>query len=146
MPGFPVLPHLPELAQTHVHRVSDATQLSYSLSSPSPPALNLSQASGSFPMSQFFPSGGQSSAASASVLPVNIQDWFPLELTGFISVLSKGFSSVFSSTTIWKRQFFGTQPSNSHKHTYTGKTTALTTRTLSVKWCLCFLICCLGLS
>ena len=108
-------------------------------------------ASRSFLMIQFFPSGGQSIAASASasVLLVNIQDWFPLELTGLISLLSKGFSSVFSSTTIWKHQFFSTQPSLwsfSHNRTYTGKTTALTTRTLSVKWHLCFLICCLHLS
>ena len=59
-------------------------------------------ASGSFPMNQFFASGGQSIgvSASASVLPVNIQDWFPLGLTGLISLLSKGLSRVFSSTTI----------------------------------------------
>ena len=62
-------------------------------------------ASGSFPMSQFFPSGGQSIGASASVLPVNIQDWFPLGLTGLISLPSKGLSRVFSSNTIWKHQF-----------------------------------------
>ena len=61
-------------------------------------------ASGSFPVSQFFTSGGQSTeaSASASVLPVNIQDWFPLGLTGLISVESKGLSRVFSSTTVWK--------------------------------------------
>ena len=58
-------------------------------------------ASGSFPMSQFFPSGGQSIgvSASASVLPMNIQDWFPLGLTGLISLQSKGLSKVFSNTT-----------------------------------------------
>ena len=61
-------------------------------------------ASGSFPMSQFFTSGGQSFGASASVLPVNIQGWFPLGLTGLISLLSKGLSRVFSSTTIQKHQ------------------------------------------
>ena len=73
-------------------------------------------ASGSFPMSQLFPSGGQSIGASASVLPVNIQGWFPLGLTGLISLLSKGLSRVLSNTTIWKHQFFGAQPlwSNSH--------------------------------
>ena len=78
-------------------------------------------ASGSFPVSQLFASGGQSIGASASVLPMNIQDWFPLGLTGLISLLSKGLSSVFSSTTIWKRQFFSAQPSlwsNSHIHTW----------------------------
>ena len=69
-------------------------------------------ASESFPMSQLFTSGGQSigASASASVLPVNIQGWFPLGLTGLISLLSKGLSKVFSSTTIWKHQFFSSQP------------------------------------
>ena len=70
-------------------------------------------ASGSFPVSQLFPSGGQSigASASASVLPMNIQDWFPLEWTGLISLTSKGLSRVFSSTTVQKHQFFSTQPS-----------------------------------
>ena len=76
-------------------------------------------ASGSFPMSQFFASGGQIIGVSAltSVLPMNIQDWFPLGLTGWISLESKGLSGVFSSTTVQKCQFFGVQPSlwsNSH--------------------------------
>ena len=80
-------------------------------------------ASGSFPISQFFASGGQSIwvSASASVLPMNIQDWFPLGLTGLISLQSKGLSRVFSNTTVQKHQFFGTQPSlwsNSHIHTW----------------------------
>ena len=68
-------------------------------------------ASGSFPMNQFFPSGGQSIRASppASVLPINIQDWFPLGWTGWISLQSKGLSRVFSNTTAQKYQFFGTQ-------------------------------------
>ena len=69
-------------------------------------------ASGSFQMSQFFASGGQSIGASASILPMNklwIKDWFPLGLTGLISLLSKGLSKVFSSTTIWKHQFFATE-------------------------------------
>ena len=70
-------------------------------------------------MSWLFASGGQSigASASASVLPMNIQDWFPLGLTGWISLLSKGLPRVFSSTTVWKHQFFGAQPSlwsNSH--------------------------------
>ena len=68
-------------------------------------------ASGSFPMSQLFASGGQGIGASASVLPVNIQGWFPLGLTGLISLHSKGLSRVFYSTAIQKHQFFGTQPS-----------------------------------
>ena len=74
-------------------------------------------ASGSFQMSWIFTSGGQSIVASASVLPMNIQDWFPLWLTSLISLQSKGLPSIFSSTTIWKHQFFDAQPSlwfNSH--------------------------------
>ena len=73
--------------------------------------LRLLPASGSFPMSQFFTSGGQSIgvSASASVLPMNIQDWFPLGSTGWISLQSKGLSRVFSKTTVQKHQFFGTQ-------------------------------------
>ena len=66
-------------------------------------------ASGSFPMSQLFTSGGQSIgvSASTSVLPMNIQDWFPLGWTGWISLQSKGLSRVFSNTTVQKHQFFG---------------------------------------
>ena len=76
-----------------------------------PLLLLLSVFPGSFPMSQLFASGHQSIGASApaSALPVNIQGWFPLGLTGLISLLSKGLSRVFSSTTVWKHQFFGTQ-------------------------------------
>ena len=68
-------------------------------------------ASGSFPMSQLFASGGQSIgiSASASILSMNIQDWFPLGWTGWISLQSKGLSRVFSNTTVQKHQFFGTQ-------------------------------------
>ena len=70
-------------------------------------------ASGSFPVSQFLGSGGQSIGVSApaSVLPMNIQGWFPLGLTGLMSLLSKGLSRVFSNTTVGKHHFFGTQPS-----------------------------------
>ena len=78
-------------------------------------------ASGSFPMSQLFTSGGQSIGVLTSVLPMNIQGWFPLGLTGWISLLSKGLSRVFPSTTIQKHQFFSAQPSlwsNSHIHTW----------------------------
>ena len=73
--------------------------------------------SGSFSMSQFFISSGQNIGASASILPMNIQDWFPLGLTALISLQSKELSRVFSSSTVQKHQFFGTQPSwlsNSH--------------------------------
>ena len=71
-------------------------------------------ASGSFPMSQLFTSGGESIgvSASASVLPMNIQDWFPLGLIALISFQSKGLSRVFSNTTVQKHQFFSTQPSS----------------------------------
>ena len=78
-------------------------------------------ASGSFPMNWLFVSGGQNIRASASVLPMNIQGWFLLGLTGLISLLSKGLSGVFSSTTIQKHQFFGAQFSlwfNSHIRTW----------------------------
>ena len=78
-------------------------------------------ASGSFPMSQFFTSGGQSIGASASVLPMNIQNWFPLGLTGLIFLQSKGLSRVFSNTIVQKHQFFGNQLSlysNPHIHTW----------------------------
>ena len=79
-------------------------------------------ASGSFPMSQFFTSGGQSIgvSASTSVPPMNIQDWFPLGLTGWISLQSKGLSRAFSNTKVQKHHFFGAQPSsqsNSHIRT-----------------------------
>ena len=121
-PGFPVLHHLPEFAQTHVHWVSDAIQPSHLLSPLFPSCLQSFPASGSFPMSQLFSSGGQSigASASASVLLLNIQDWFPLGLTGLI-LLSKGLSRVFSSTTVWKYQFFSAQPflwSNDYIHTW----------------------------
>ena len=66
--------------------------------------------SGSFPMRQLFSLGDQSIGASASVLPMNIQGWFPLGLTGLISLQSKELSRLFSSTTVRKHQFFGTQP------------------------------------
>ena len=89
-------------------------------------------ASGSLPMSQLFTSGGQRIGVSAlaSVLPMNIQGWFPLGLTSVISLLSNGLSRVFSSTTIWKHQFFSAQSSlwsNSHMTiwTFVGKVMSL---------------------
>ena len=111
MPGFPVLYHLLELAQTLIRWVSDAIQPSHPLSSPSP-VFHLSQHE-SFLMCELFASGGQSTrvSASASVLPMNIQGWFPLGLTGLISLLSTGLSRVFSNTTVWKHQVFGAKPS-----------------------------------
>ena len=109
-------------------------------------------ASGSFPMYGFFASGDQSigASASASVLPMNIQDWSPLGWTGWISLLSKGLSRVFSSTTVQKHQFFCTQPSlwlnSSHQYRTTEKIITLTIQTFLSKVMSLFLICCLGLS
>ena len=96
------------------------------ISSPAVPfafCLQSFPASGSFLMSWLFPSGGQSigASASASILPMNIQGWFPLRLIDLTSLQSKGLSIVFSSTKIWKEQFFGAQPylwSKSHIHTW----------------------------
>ena len=109
-PGLPVHHQLPEFTQTHVHRVADAIQPSDPLSSTSPPAFNLSQHQ-TLQMSLFFESGGQriGVSASASVLPMNIQDWFPLEWAGWISLQSNGLSRAFSNTTVQKHQFFGAQ-------------------------------------
>ena len=121
IPVFPVHHQLLEPTQTHVHRVSDAIQPSHLLSFSS--CLQSFPASGSFPMSQFFATGSQSTGVSAlaSVLSMNIQDWFPLGWTGWTSLLSKGLSRVFSNTTVQKHQFFGAQLSlysSSYIHTW----------------------------
>ena len=127
-PGFPVHHQLPELAQTHAHWVGDSIQPSHLLSS----CLQSFPASRSFPMSQLFTSGGQSIGAwaSASVLSMNIQDWFPLGWAGWISLQSKGLSRVFSNTTVQKHQFFRLSAfftvQLSHPYMTTGKTIALT--------------------
>ena len=132
MPGLPVHDQLLELAQIHVHWVGDAIQPSHPLSSPSPPTFNLSQHQGLFQWVSSSPSGGQSIgvSASASVLPMNSQNWSPLGWTGWISLLTRGFSRVFSNTTVQKHQFFGVQLSLivqlSHPYMTTGKTIALT--------------------
>ena len=128
-PGLPVHHQLPEFTQTHIHRVGDAIQPSRPLSSPFPPAPNPSQHQ-SFPMSQLFASGGQSTGVSAlaSFLPKKSQGWSPSELTGWI-LQSKGLSRVFANTTVQKHQYFRAQlssQSNSHPYTTTGKTIALT--------------------
>ena len=118
-PGLPVPHYLPDFAQVHVQWIGDAIQPSHPLPPSSPFAFNPSQHQGLFPVSRLFASGGQSisSSASSSILPVSIQGWFPLGLTGLISLQSKGLSKVFSSSTIQKHQFFSIQPSlqsNSH--------------------------------
>ena len=112
IPDFPVLHHHWELAQTHVHCVSDAIQPSHLLLPPSPPAFNLSQHQGLCNKSALhirWPNIGAS--ASVSVLLMHIQDQLALGLTGLISLLSKGLSRVFSNITLQKHQFFSAQPS-----------------------------------
>ena len=119
-PGRPIPHHLQVYSDScplnqwfHPTISSSATFFSFCLQS--------FPASGSFPMSQLFARGGQSIGASASVLPMNIQGWFPLGLTDLIYLLSKGLSRVFSRTTFRKHQFFSAQPSlwsNSHIYTW----------------------------
>jgi len=116
----PVHHPLLEFAQTHVQWVSDWHPTISSSVVHFSSCLQSFPASGSFPMSQFFASGGQSIGASASVIPMNIQDWFPLGWTGWISLQARGFSRVFSNTIVQKNQFFSAQLSlwfNSHTHT-----------------------------
>ena len=122
MPGLPVPHHLLKSAQVHVHCIGDAIQPSHPLMPSSSLAFNLSLHQ-TFPMSHLFASDDQNTgaSASASVLPVNIQGWFPLRLTGFISLLSKGLSGVFSRATVQRHQFFDTLPSlwpSSHNSTW----------------------------
>ena len=112
-----------QFTPTQVHWVGDATQPSHPLSSPSLPALNLSQHQGLFKWVSSSHQVAQSIgvSASASVLPMNTQDWSPLGWTGWISLQSKGLSRAFSNTTVQKHKLFGTQlssQSNSHIHTW----------------------------
>ena len=112
----PPCPCILEFAQTQVQEVSDAIQPSHPLSSLSPPAFSLSQHQGFF---QWVSSSHQ--VTEVLELPMNIQGWFPLGLSGLISLQSKGLWRVFSSTAAQKNQFFGTQPSlwsNSHIRTW----------------------------
>ena len=129
-PGFPVHHCLLGFAQIHVHSFGDAVQPSHPLSSPSPPAFSLSQHQGLF---QWVNPSHQVAkvSASASVLPMNIHGWFPLELSCSISLQSKGLSRIFFNTTVQNHQFFSAQPSLwsiSHIHTY-GKPLSLTSWT-----------------
>ena len=107
-PGLPVPHQLPESTQTHVHWVGGAISPSVT---PFSSFLQSFPASGSFPMSQLFASGGQSIgvSASASVLPMNTQDWSPLGSTDWISLQSKGLSTIFSNITVQKHQSFSAQ-------------------------------------
>ena len=118
--GFPVHHQLLEFTQTHVHQVIHPAISSSVFPFSCPQSLPPSE---SFPMSQLFTWGGQSTRVSAlaSFLPKNTQGWSPSEWTGWISLQSKGLSRVFSSTTVEKHQFLGAQlssQSNSHIHTW----------------------------
>ena len=147
MLGSTVLHYLLEFAQIHVHWVGNAIWPSHPLPPPAF-AFNISQQHGLFQWVDSA-SGGWSIGASASVLPMNVQSWFPLGLIGLISLQSRGLSGVFSSTIIWRHQFFCPQPSlwsNSHIHTWLLERTWLWLYwPLSTKWCFCLLIHCLGL-
>ena len=122
MPGLPVHHQLPEFTQISVHWLGDAIQPSYPLSSPSPPAFNLSQHQHLYQWLSFHNRRSKYWSFSFTISPSkNIQDLFPLWLTGWISLQSKGLSRVFSNTTAQKYQFFGAQissPSSSHIHTW----------------------------
>ena len=121
-PCLPVHHQLPESTQTHVHWVSDAILIFSSSVVPFSSCPQSFPALGSFQMSQLFASGGQSIgvSASASVLPMNTQDWSALGWTGWISLQSKGLSRVFSNNTVQKHKFFGAQlSSQSNSHIYT---------------------------
>ena len=122
-PGSPFLQHLPEFAQTRVHWVGDCMKPSH----PRPYssfAFNFSQHQGLFdskPALHIRWPTSIGTSTSSSVLPMNVQCWFPLELTGLIPLLSRGLSRVFSHIIAWKHQFFGAQPSlwsNSHIHAW----------------------------
>ena len=111
-PDLPVPHPLLKFAQVHAHCISDAVQPSHPLMPSSPSALSLSQHQGLF---QWIGCSHQVTKILelklASVLPMNIQGWFPLRLTGLIFLLSKGLSGVFSSTTVWRCQFSDALPS-----------------------------------
>ena len=145
-PGLPVHHQLPEFTQTHVHWVSDVIQPPHPVTLFSS-CLQSFPASGSFPMNRLFTSGGQSTgaSASASVLPRNIQDWFPLGWTGLISLQSKGlwesspapqFESISSSVF---SLIYGPTITSIHDHR---KNHSSDWTDFVCKVCLCFLIRC----
>ena len=152
MPGFPVYYQLLELAQIHVHQVSDDIQPSHPLLSLSPPVFNLFQHQGLF---QWVSSSHQVAKVLGlqfrhQTFPENIQDWFPFGWIGLISLQSKGLSRVFSNTTVQKHQFFSIKLSlwpKSQTHTRLLEKLWLWPYGLFLaKCCLCFWICCLGSS
>ena len=123
-PDFPVFHHLLDLAKTHVHWADDAIQPPHPLSPSSLHALNRSQHQGLFQWVDSLHQVGkvlEFQLQHQSSQWIIIQDWFPLTLTSLISLLSKELWRVFSSPTVWKHQFFGSQPclrSRSHIHTW----------------------------
>ena len=130
MPGLPVHHQLLEFTQTHVHRVGDIIQPSHPLVVPFSSCFQSLPASESFPMSQLFSWGGQSTGVSAlaSFLPKNTQGWSPLEWTGWISLQTKGLSNHTSKASILRcSAFFTVQLS--HPYMTTGKTITLTRQT-----------------
>ena len=151
MPGFPDHHQLPELAQTHVHQVGEAIKPSHPLCSPSPPAFNLSQHHGLFQWDR-------SSHQVAKVFEFQLQhqhpsneysglisfqiDWFDLAVQGILMSLLQHHNS--KASILWHSALFLIQLS--HPYVTTGNTIAFTIWTSSVKWHLCFLMCCLGLS
>ena len=148
--GLPVPLHLLEFVQVHFHCISDAIQSSHPLTPSFPSALNLSQHQGLFQWCLFTSDGQNTGAsASASVLSMNMQDWFPLGFIDLISLQSKGLSGVFSSTTsksinsLVLSFLYG--PTLSSVHDYK-KNHSFDYMDLYRQWCFCFLICCLGLS
>ena len=142
-PGLPVPHCLPKYVQVHVHCIGDAiSHLICWRSLLLYPQSFL--ASGTFPTSRLFASDDQNTGASvsASVLQMSIQGWFLLRLTSFISLLWKGYLGIFSSTTVWRHQFFGSLPSlQSSSHTCTrplGRPLPWLYGSLLAEWCLCF--------
>ena len=150
-PSLPAHHQLLEFTQTRVHWVGDAIQWSHPLSSPSPFAIKFSQHQGLFKwVTSLHQVVKVLEFQLQSVLPMNIQGWFLLGWTGWISLQAKGLSRVFTNTTNWKASipwhsaFFRVQLS--HPYMTSWKTTALTWQTFVDKIMYCFLICCLGWS
>ena len=143
-PGLPVPHHLPEFAQVDVHFIGDAIEPSHPLMPSSLLLPSIFPSIRDFSKSRLFASDDQNTgaSASASVLQMRIQGWFLLRLTSFISLLWKGYLGIFSSTTVWRHQFFGSLPSlQSSSHTCTrplGRPLPWLYGSLLAEWCLCF--------
>ena len=149
MPGFPVLHYLPEFAQTHVHCIGFVIHLILCHPLLLLPSVlpNIRIFSNESALHIRWPKYW---SFSFSISPSNeYSGWFPLGLTGLISLLSKRVPRIFSNTTVWKHQFFGTHfygPTLTSIHDYWKKHSFDYIGPLSAKWCLCFLILCIGLS